>query len=211
MESQVVTITLSEDEYYMDHFYIKPFNDVFDWERPDIGLCKDNELFSGRIIMKFHTGKIFYDFTWLNGLREGVAKIYYINGNLKQEINYSKDKMQGAFISYYENGYIKSSSEMKDDLVNGKEIEYYSTEKGRKKSEGMAIQRNMGRPTMKQGHWIYYYENGQKKEEGAWASGGRHGDMNVKSGEWKYYDEKGQLIKTEKYNESGFLQETINE
>ena len=39
-----------------------------------------------------------------NGLREGIAKTYYENGNLKFEGTFKNGVLDGSWKSYYENG-----------------------------------------------------------------------------------------------------------
>jgi antitoxin component YwqK of YwqJK toxin-antitoxin module len=90
-------------------------------------------------------------------------------------------------------------------------------------------------PTVRTGHWNFYYENGNKKEEGdylpmvrdsvTWDSTNRVEDPNnlgtfvlapipidvptfLKTGWWKIYNEQGILIREERYDEKGELVET---
>ena len=43
-----------------------------------------------------------------------------------------------------------------------------------------------------QGHWVSYYDNGQKKEEGNYNDG-------KQVGKWIYYNSDGSIEKTEEY------------
>ncbi len=59
------------------------------------------------IITYYPDGKIESVIHTYNGSREGLAKYFYENGNLKEERNYSKDKVTGVVKIYYPNGNLK--------------------------------------------------------------------------------------------------------
>lgn len=91
--------------------------------------------------------------------------------------------------------------------------------------------------TAREGYWVIFYDNGNKKEDGnylpivrdssSWDSTNQTEDPNnpgtfiyapikiytpiySKTGWWKYYDEQGMMIREELYNEHGVLVETKN-
>ncbi|MFN3695136.1 MAG: toxin-antitoxin system YwqK family antitoxin, partial [Ignavibacterium sp.] len=59
------------------------------------------------IITYYPDGKIESIIHTYTGSREGLAKYFYENGNLKEERNYSKDKVSGVVKIYYPNGNLK--------------------------------------------------------------------------------------------------------
>lgn len=68
------------------------------------------------IVNYFPNGKIESIIHTYNGVREGTAFFYYDNGNLKEERDYSKDKVEGIVKIYYPNGNLKELF----NIVNGK-------------------------------------------------------------------------------------------
>jgi antitoxin component YwqK of YwqJK toxin-antitoxin module len=52
--------------------------------------------------------------------REGIAKIYYENGNLQYLTEYKNDKMDGIAKGFNENGKINYSGSAKDSLKDGR-------------------------------------------------------------------------------------------
>lgn len=59
------------------------------------------------IVTYYPDGKIESIIHTYNGVREGTAIFFYENGNLKEERNYSKDKVEGIVKLYYPNGKMK--------------------------------------------------------------------------------------------------------
>lgn len=59
------------------------------------------------IVTYYPDGKIESIIHTYNGSREGLAQYFYENGNLKEERNYSKDKVEGVVKTFYPNGNLK--------------------------------------------------------------------------------------------------------
>lgn len=70
-----------------------------------IGLAFLNEG-DGNLIIYFEDGSKSYEYFYKNGLKNGVCKGWYKNGNIKAEVEYSKGNINGYDKYYYENGKI---------------------------------------------------------------------------------------------------------
>jgi antitoxin component YwqK of YwqJK toxin-antitoxin module len=116
----------------------------------------------------------------VNGKPHGVWKNYYISGNLqsiikyedgtinghctfyydeeaenvKAEMDYEKDLMQGDYKEYYQNGKTKALIKVKDSMLDGDAELYYDS--GGMKAEG---QYSLG---LMDGKWKYYNESGME-------------------------------------------------
>jgi antitoxin component YwqK of YwqJK toxin-antitoxin module len=77
----------------------------------------NNEIYNGRFIDYYYSGRIQGDGILKNGKLEGLRKMYYQNGNLSVERNYTNSISDGLEKEFYEDGTLKQ----KGDFINGKE------------------------------------------------------------------------------------------
>jgi antitoxin component YwqK of YwqJK toxin-antitoxin module len=196
MNVVILTAADSIEERYGNPIYQRDFNDYFYVENNQIYSNKDKKPFSGKIKIIYSSGQTFAELYYNTGVENGTQYYYYETGKKQSVFNKSNGIAQGIQYYYYENGKKMMEQTYKNNIIDGITIYYYEDET--KESEGYL--KGEPRKERKLGHWIYYYRNGKKKEEGEWKIGGRHGDGNIQTGIWKYYDEKGNLIKTEEYN-----------
>ncbi|HBJ78958.1 MAG TPA: hypothetical protein DDY85_08010 [Fusobacterium sp.] len=63
-----------------------------------------------------------YEVFYKNGLKEGIEKTYYKNGNLRLEIPYENSKIVGTEKRYYESGELFGEITYSDEDV--KEVYY---------------------------------------------------------------------------------------
>ena len=65
--------------------------------------------------------------TVLVAMPEGncINKEYYENGIIKEEVSYSKGKLNGIFKEYYEDGSLKSEGNYNNGVMDGIVKEYY--------------------------------------------------------------------------------------
>ena len=78
-------------------------------------------------------GNIKYDVVYKDNKLDGFAKTYDTNGNLINKSNYVNNQLHGRWIDYYKNGNIQHIIHYNYNLKDGKEIWYY--ESGNIKSE----------------------------------------------------------------------------
>ncbi|MCS6823855.1 MAG: toxin-antitoxin system YwqK family antitoxin [Cytophagaceae bacterium] len=109
---------------------------------------------------------------------DSTFKLYYQNGKINREGNFTNGKVNGIWKYYYENGNLKMEGPFKDGEHSGYWVYYF--ENGNKNMEGNIFK------DIKEGEWKYYYENGQLKTTGAYKK-------NKKTGLWKYYHEDGTI------------------
>ncbi len=93
------------------------------------------------------------------GVKVGVWKTYYPEGNVAEELTYRNDKMQGPCVQYFTDGSVKLKCNYADDKLDGLYVIYHL--KGTVEVSG-TFSRNM-----KNGAWVYLHENGEleKREE----------------------------------------------
>ena len=113
----------------------------------------NNEIYNGKFVDYYYSGRIQGDGIMKNGKLEGLRKMYYQNGKLSVERNYTNSisdglgkefyedgtlKQKGTFINgkedgtwemYFPNGKIKQKTNFKNGIVDGESIVYYSTGK----------------------------------------------------------------------------------
>ena len=113
----------------------------------------NNEIYNGKFIDYYYSGRIQGDGIMKNGKLEGMRKMYYQNGKLSVERNYTNSiseglekefyedgtlKQKGIFINgkedgiwemYFPNGQTKQRTNFKNGIVDGESTVYYSTGK----------------------------------------------------------------------------------
>jgi antitoxin component YwqK of YwqJK toxin-antitoxin module len=113
----------------------------------------NNEIYNGKFIDYYYSGRIQGDGILKNGKLEGLRKMYYQNGKTSVERNYTNSisnglekeyyedgsiKQKGEFINgqengiwetYFPNGQVKQKTNLKNGIVEGESIIYYSTGK----------------------------------------------------------------------------------
>jgi uncharacterized protein len=72
-------------------------------------------------IETFQNGNLLYLDNYVNGLRNGVCKIFFKNGNLRNEGNFIDGKSEGKSIWYKLNGDIEEIINMENDVMTHRE------------------------------------------------------------------------------------------
>lgn len=91
-----------------------------------------------------------YEIPFIDSKREGVAKWYYVNGNIKQEVPYIQDQILGK--KYYENGKIEAEIPYSHDKRDGIAKRY--------DEDGNIVQEVSFSNDRKTGMAKWYYPNG---------------------------------------------------
>ena len=121
------------------------------------------------------------------GKKDGLRKVFYENGQLKEEFNYKEGKKDGLRKAYYENGKLRLKTNYKNDKLDGLFELFY--ENGQ-----LRVEFNY-KEGKKDGLRNEYHENGQLKEEFNYKEG-------KKDGLRKAYYENGKLrLKTNYKND----------
>lgn len=114
------------------------------------------------------------------GRRQGVWRYYYYyNGDIREEINYVNNLMEGVNKKYYYGKKLQSECNYLGGRKDGDYKRYYLS--GKIAVEGKY---SFGK---KDGQWITYYEEGQVKSEKEYNKG-------TKEGNWKIYNKKEVVI-----------------
>jgi antitoxin component YwqK of YwqJK toxin-antitoxin module len=152
-------------------------------------------------------GKIQSEITYLKGIRHGMSRKYLEEGI--EECDYVEDTIMGIanLLSYtgcllrtvpYENGKENGLAKLYDTLgtIIGT-IEYV---------DGYAVKREYINRTdpngMKQGHWKFFWENGNLKLDGYYQN-------DKKSGYFKYYDKEGNFLQIEKWENDILIEDAL--
>ena len=93
-----------------------------------------------------------YEIPFIDSKREGVAKWYYKNGNIKQEVLYIQDQIHGIGTIYYENGKIEAEIPYSHDKRDGIAKRY--------DEDGNIVQEVSFSNGRKTGMAKWYYPNG---------------------------------------------------
>jgi antitoxin component YwqK of YwqJK toxin-antitoxin module len=69
-----------------------------------------------------------YEMNYDRGLRDGIQKGWYSNGNKKHEMNYDRGSLEGLQKRWYTNGGIKLEENYLDGQLHGKQILYFKNQ-----------------------------------------------------------------------------------
>jgi antitoxin component YwqK of YwqJK toxin-antitoxin module len=161
-------------------------------------------------IWKFYDekGKLVVEITYLNDKKNGIRRTIQENETIEE--HFVDDIKQGPTLYYYPDGKKKKMVPFVNGLEDGTAYEY--DDEGTvitliTYKKGYIVNRDKinrkDRNNLKQGKWMYFYENGVVRLEGTYKD-------DKKNGYFKEYDRKGNLIKTEKYLED-VIQEDVAE
>ena len=88
----------------------------------------------------FDSGVLSFEVQYTNGLRDGISKTWWVNGNLRSQYSYEKDALQGKQFQYYQSGlpfkeltFVKGKEDgmQKSWRENGKLYNNYEAKNGR--------------------------------------------------------------------------------
>lgn len=74
-----------------------------------------------------------YIVTYQNGIKNGVSKRWYDNGNINYETQYVNGRKQGLTKVWYKNGQLQSEATYFKGVIHGKKVTWYAT--GEKQKE----------------------------------------------------------------------------
>ena len=140
------------------------------------------------------------------GIKNGIEKIYYIEGTLAYAVNYINGKRDGKLVWFDKQGHKIAQMNYKNGKLEGEEIAYFTN--GQIKHIVKYVN------DMKEGLQKEYYDNGQlalevpyvhNKKEGLQKEYTYEGKLysevmyknNYKEGMQKWYDKDGNVVKTE--------------
>ena len=113
------------------------------------------------------------------GRRQGSWKYYYPNKEIREEINYVNNLMEGQNTKYFQGGKMQIEANYLGGRKDGEYKRYFLSGQVAVEGEYVYGQRD--------GKWTDYYEDGQTKSEREYKKG-------VRDGNWKSYDRKGDVL-----------------
>jgi len=150
-----------------------------------------------------NAGEKTVEISYLKGKKDGFKKQYLEDEIIVEE--WRTDTLVNAIKAFYKTGKLKRFTPVEEGKAHGLEKEF--------NKEGLVIvvskyyagilgKREFVNRTdkfgLKQGHWKYFWENGNLKEEGTYQN-------DKKKGYFKYYDEAGNFKYVEKYDNDNLI------
>ncbi len=163
-------------------------------------------------LWKFYhpNGAISAEINYRDNMKNGFAQFFSDSGAIASKLYYVNNEKEGEAIQFYSSGKMKMKENYKDDKLHGETREYsedgrvivlYFYEEGILQKTQKINRFNEER--LKQGLWITFHANENKKLEGGYVDGKKHGIF-------KEYDVMGNLIAIYKY-ENGVISEESSE
>lgn len=115
--------------YFRGNVYNGKFIDYFYSGRKQGEGTFHNGKIEGLRIMYYQNGQFAMERTYSNGIENGLEKEYYEDGTLKQKGEFVNGKEEGIWEMYFPNGQVKQRSTFKDGNMEGETTVYYSTGK----------------------------------------------------------------------------------
>ena len=115
--------------YYNNEIYNGKFLDYYYSGRiQGEGILKNGKL-DGLRKMYHQNGKLSLERYYTNSISNGLEKEYYEDGTLKQKGEFINGKEDGIWETYFPNGQVKQRTNLKNGIVDGESTIYYSTGK----------------------------------------------------------------------------------
>ena len=115
--------------YYNNEIYNGKFLDYYySGKIQGEGILKNGKL-DGLRKMYYQNGKLSLERYYTNSISNGLEKEYYEDGTLKQKGEFINGKENGIWETYFPNGQVKQRTNLKNGIVDGESTIYYSTGK----------------------------------------------------------------------------------
>jgi antitoxin component YwqK of YwqJK toxin-antitoxin module len=101
--------------------------------------------------------------SYINGLKNGSAKVYYVTGQVAEDKTWKMGKLNGPCKKYFESGQLKYTGQYVDGKIEGKAVYYFSSGK----IDGEGVYKN----DLKDGVWNYYTEDGKLRRTDKYVNG----------------------------------------
>lgn len=128
--------------YYDQQYYLVPQDCKFKFFTRVIEHVKDKNVFDGFFTDYFNNNKIALTGTYKMGLKNGIFKNYYPNGNLRYEVTFQNNEIIGKAHFFYDNGKPWLNLEIKDGAFYI--LEYWNP---------------VGKQRVKEGNGVYEYKD----------------------------------------------------
>ena len=108
--------------YTQDRIHVEQTN--IDFNRlPDVVIQKKDSLpYSGLVYAESKNGNIQYEWTYENGVPNGLWKYYFYTGKIQYEFTYVDGDKNGPCRAWYLNGALNFESQYENDQLNGEQV-----------------------------------------------------------------------------------------
>ena len=111
----------------------------------------------------YENGQKKAEFNWKDGRKNGLFTVWYENGQKKTEANWKDGQKNGSFSGWFENGQKNWESNWKEGVKDGLWCGWYGN--------GIKERESYWKEGVKEGLWIGWYKNGRKARETYWKKG----------------------------------------
>ena len=146
----VMNFTEGNDRVYTRFYYD-------DGEIAAEGYYMENNKDSLWTYYSYYTGAITSTEMYVNGVKQGMEKKYYANGQISEEIEWSRNMKHGAWNQYFEDGQVKLKTTYSYNKLNGPYTFYWP-------NGNLYILGNFV-DNKQHGTWSFYTDDGNKKSE----------------------------------------------
>lgn len=150
-----------------------------------INYSKDNSG-KGKAVLYWDNGVKMAEGNYINiNVKDGIWKMYGIDGALMVKITYSNGKKNGEEIKYFRNHNPSEIITWKNDVKNGVWRQFYE--------DGKTRLETLYKNGYREGVFQMFYETGRY-----YVKGNYH--LDLRDGKWDYYDKSGKVWKTIEYD-----------
>jgi antitoxin component YwqK of YwqJK toxin-antitoxin module len=110
-----------------------------------------------------HDGSLSAEENYKNGMKEGVFRTYYPEGNVAEEITYLQDVKDGAWTQYFTDGKVKLKANYIRNKLEGQYTVYHFN--------GMIEISGTFKNSEKNGTWVYMKETGEMEKREDYTEG----------------------------------------
>lgn len=177
----LVFLSCNNHEKKVEESLIPESSNDTSFTETDTSLTRNVSHADGPYFEKNEKGIVLEKGTYKNGKQSGKRYLFFEDGKIKTEENYSEGNFEGPFKEYFKNGNLYQEGIYKNNSMTGVWKTYYET--GELKEEVSFVDNNENGPFKE------YHKNGKTKYEGTYKDGDHE------EGEMKVYNEDGEIIK----------------
>jgi antitoxin component YwqK of YwqJK toxin-antitoxin module len=108
-------------------------------------------------------GKLSVEENYTEGLKNGLSRTYYPEGQVAEQFIYVNDKKDGEWLQYFTDGKVKLKATYKNDLIEGLYIMYHFN--------GMVEVSGNYSNNLKDGTWVYMSDIGEMEKREIYKDG----------------------------------------
>ncbi len=129
----------------------------------------------------YYTGTLSYEERYNRGLKEGVSKKYYPDGQVSESIHWKQGTKSGPWKQFYQDGTIRLTASYTDGKLNGP-YKVYGT-------SGNLLISGTYRDNLMEGTWTYYNHDGSVQYQLEYTGGKARNEEFLEEKEEKFFEE----------------------